>query len=678
MGIVFHHEEITVEENRQRNEYLRRYYNPETGEGSDTGDRRILRLPDAPIPVQYIPKALFENEMMAQRLVECGSLAGYAERYGHDKRIATDEAGRNPQLAASGDATEELWREWIRVRIRYDFEFWAFSFVRIKDKLGAEDIPFRLNRPQRRILGMLEDMRTAGKPIRLILLKARQWGGSTLVQIYMAWIQLVHCRNWNSVICAHLKESAANIKGMYSKLLANYPDWLLDGEKPKFKPFERMANTSVIAGRECRVTIGSAESQESVRGIDAAMAHLSEVAFWRNSRMKSPEQVMRSICGSIMLLPCSMVVMESTANGTGSYFHQECERAKRGESDKQFAFVPWFEIEMYTLPIDDYDSFIGSLTDYERMLWHRGATLEAIAWYRQKRKEYARHADMMAEYPSDDIEAFCYSGERVFDPTLVEKLRRCCCLPRFEGDIHGKEPTGKQSLQEIELEAKPEGPLKIWEYPAKECEMRDRYLAVVDIGGRSDTSDYSVIAVFDRYWMLDGGPAEVVAQWRGHIDHDLLAWKSAQIAAYYQNALLVIESNTFETEHDDSEHSAYILDTLSRYYNNLYARQSPPDSIGQKPPSRWGFHMNRATKALVIDAQKNALREGSYIEHDTQACYEHDVYERKPNGSYGAMEGHHDDILITRCIGNYICSRDLPSASSKGHRSERIVNESSI
>ena len=228
MGIVFHHEEITVEENRQRNEYLRRYYNPETGEGSDTGDRRILRLPDAPIPVQYIPKALFENEIMAQRLVECGSLAGYAERYGHDKRIATDEAGRNPQLAASGDATEELWREWIRVRIRYDFEFWAFSFVRIKDKLGAEDIPFRLNRPQRRILGMLEDMRTAGKPIRLILLKARQWGGSTLVQIYMAWIQLVHCRNWNSVICAHLKESAANIKGMYSKLLANYPDWLLE------------------------------------------------------------------------------------------------------------------------------------------------------------------------------------------------------------------------------------------------------------------------------------------------------------------------------------------------------------------------------------------------------------------------------------------------------------------
>lgn len=679
MAIVQHDETITVEANRLRNEKLKRYYSPETGEGSDTGDRRPIRLADAPLPLQYIPAAMFD-EPLVQQLARAGSLAGHLRQQG----VEVPDGYSTPAVDGEkeeGDLSplDTLWREWIRLRIRYDFEFWAFCFVRIKDKLGANDIPFRLNRPQRRILGMLEAMRTHDRPIRLILLKARQWGGSTLIQIYMAWIQLVHRRNWNSVICAHIKESAANIKGMYSKLLANYPDWLLEGGRPKFRPFERMANTSVIVGRDCRVTIGSAESQESVRGIDAAMAHLSEVAFWRNSRMKSPEQLVRSVCGSIMLLPYSMVVMESTANGTGSYFHQECERAKRHESDKQFAFVPWFEIEMYAIPVDDYESLIATLTDYERMLWSRGATLEAIAWYRQKRKEYARHTDMMAEYPSDDIEAFCYSGERVFDPTLVEKLRRGCCAPRFVGDIHGRELTGHDALEGIELEARPGGPLQVWEYPAEKHEIRDRYLAVVDIGGRSDAADYSVIAIFDRYWMLEGGPAEVVAQWRGHIDHDLLAWKAAQLAAYYQNALLVIESNTLETEHDDSEHSAYLLDTLSRYYDNLYARQAPPDSIGQRPSSRWGFHMNRATKVLVIDAQRSALREGAYIEHDAQACYEHDVFERKPNGSYGAMEGHHDDILITRCIGNYICSRDLPSFIHPAtHRGGSIVNESSI
>ena len=92
-----------------------------------------------------------------------------------------------------------------RCRIRYDFEYWCAACVRIKDKVTARIVPFVLNAPQRRVAAMLEDMRTSRRPIRLIMLKARQWGGSTLVQIYMAWIQIVLRRNWNSLICGHLK-----------------------------------------------------------------------------------------------------------------------------------------------------------------------------------------------------------------------------------------------------------------------------------------------------------------------------------------------------------------------------------------------------------------------------------------------------------------------------------------
>lgn len=138
---------------------------------------------------------------------------------------------------------------------------------------------------------------------------------------------------------------------------------------------------------------------------------------------------MRSVCGSVALLPDSLIVMESTANGTGNYFHQECERAKRGESDKEFLFIPWYEIEMYAVPVDDPATFAASLDEYEISLWRRGATLEAIAWYRQKRREYADHADMMAEYPSDDVEAFNHSGERVFDIRQVQRLRESCRPP---------------------------------------------------------------------------------------------------------------------------------------------------------------------------------------------------------------------------------------------------------
>ena len=192
-----------------------------------------------------------------------------------------------------------------------------------------------------------------------------------------------------------------------------------------------------------------------------------------------------------------------------------------------------------------------------------------------------------------------------------------------------------------------------------------RCLVVVVIGVCFSKVDYSVIVVYDRYWMLFGGVPEIVAQWRGHIDHDLLAWKSVQIAAFYHHALLVIESNTLETEHTDGEHTEYILDTIADSYTHLYARVSA-EMIRSQVPSKWGFHMNRSTKTMVVNHQIQMLRENGYIERDIQACYEHDVFERKPNGSFGAMDGHHDDILITRCIGNYICyTEPLPYRFTK-------------
>ena len=651
-----------VKENIERLAKINGEYQPHIGKGS-YGERRIIHLPDSPIPLQYIPMAMDDIELVSL-LRRFGSIDKFIK--GHLKTKPTAQV------------VNEVWKHWIKLRIRYDFEFWATMFVRIKNKMSDGDIPFRLNRPQRRLLSEMEKMRMENKPIRIILLKARQWGGSTLVQIYMAWIQLVHRKSWNSVICAHLKDSALNIKGMYTKLLGNYPPWLLDFDEPiKFKPFEKMANTSVISATKSKITIGSAESPESVRGTDAVMAHLSEVAFWPSSPRKTPESMVRSVCGSVALLPMSVIVMESTANGTGNYFHKECMRAKQGESDKKFVFVPWYEIEIYSQPISDYHEFIESLSKYEWELWEKGATLEAIAWYREKRKEYSEHADMMAEYPSDEVEAFNYSGEKVFSHTAVERLRKECCSPKYRGDVYGKDEKGKEALCDIKFAEESGGKLNIWELPDSENNFSNRYITVVDIGGRSDKADYSVIAVFDRYWLKYGGIPEVVAQWRGHLDHDLLAWKAAQIAQYYNKALLVIESNTLETEHSDDDSTEYILETISRYYPNLYARQ--PSNMIHSGGIRWGFHMNRATKLMLIAHQVRMLRENGYIEHDYDACYEHDVFERKPNGSYGAMEGHHDDILITRCIGTYICyTEPLPQEKRNNIVTKVPINEATI
>lgn len=536
--------------------------------------------------------------------------------------------------------------EWVRLRCRYDFEFWAVMCVRIKDKMSGRMVPFRLNAAQRRVTAVLEGERLAGKPIRMIMLKARQWGGSTLIQMYMAWIQCTQVTNWHSLVCAQVNKTAASIRGMYCDMLQNYPREFWEGEKaPALNRYQGQDLIREISERRCRITLGSSERQDSIRGADYAMAHLSEVAFWKDTAKSSPADFIRAVCGAIALGPLSVIVLESTANGVGNYFHTEWLRSEKGESDKRAVFVPWYEIEIYRCEVDDPEALWEDMDAYERDLWERGLTLERINWYHLKRREYPTHSQMMAEYPTTAQEAFSNTGTNVFDIGGVERLRMRCRPPLSVGEVvsAGGAATGPEALRGVRFSADPTGGLKVWEHPvAGEC-----YVAAVDVGGLSVRSDWSVIAV-----MAVSG-RRVVAQWRGHIDHDLLTWKAAALARYYNMALLVFESNSLESDlrygGEVPDQGMYILHELNDYYHNIYYR---PAIAGGSP--RPGFHTNRSSKQMIITELVAAVRDGLYVERDSAACDELLVYRRRENGSYGARQGFHDDILMTRAIGLHV------------------------
>ncbi|WP_290448273.1 hypothetical protein [uncultured Muribaculum sp.] len=551
---------------------------------------------------------------------------------------------------------------WRRLRICHDFEYWAATCCTIKDKRTGCDVFMRLNRPQRRVLAIMEQQRMAGEPVRLIMLKARQWGGSTLVQVYMAWIQLVHKRSWNSLICAHVKDTAATIRGMYSKILSDYPAdvWDEDGVcRPEFRVYERSTNIRYIPGRDCRVTLGSAEKQDSVRGGDFAMAHLSEVAFWGDTTRHSPEGFVRAICGSIMREPFTLIVMESTANGTGNFFHAEWLRAcSAGGSDKIPVFVPWYEIELYSKPVGDVEALWSSLDSYERGLWHKyGCTLEQIAWYREKRREYPTRQLMAAEYPTDDVEAFANTGSSVFPAECVAELAKGCMLPLCLSEVlcNSDDMWLLGQLQEIADDGR--GTLSVWKLPDSGSEnYRNRYVVAVDVGGRSDKSDYSVILVLDS--SPCGGVPEVVAQWRGHCDHDILTKRAALMGRWYGEALLVVESNTLESSGSDGETGLSLLAELAENYPNMYHRECyDREYSADLPGIRVGFHTNRATKSLIITNLIAMVREGAYVERDAGMINELSVFEYKVNGSTGAKDGCHDDRLMTRAIALHVARR---------------------
>lgn len=556
---------------------------------------------------------------------------------------------RSPEYSRLRNAAD-----YMRLRFRHDFEYWCAMCVNVRQKTSGRIAPLILNAPQRRVLGILEEDRLAARPLRMIMLKARQWGGSTLIQIYMAWIQCVHRENWHSLISAHVRNTAATLRQLYSTTLAGYPlDLWEHEEKPKFKPMSDAPNTRIIAGRGCCVTISSSFSPDSIRGLDLSMAHLTEVAFWQDSDCISPADLLRSICGTIPLEPLSLIVLESTANGVGNFFHNEWVRASEGRSAYRPVFVPWHEIEIYRLPLADPAGFAASMTGIEMELWNRGLTLEMINWYRAKLTELGDLSLMQAEYPTDADEAFVSSHTDVFSRQAIESLRQGCSLEPELGELSGRGVTGTEALADLRFTPDPTGALKVWKRP-DESPFHNRYVVAVDIGGRSRNSDWSVIAVLDRT-PPGGGRPEIVAQWRGHCDHDILGWKAAAIARWNGNALLVIESNSLEAASAGA--SGFILEELNAAYSNLYVRSVRtnalrPDSF----ESRVGFHTNRHTKALIITRLIAVVREGDYTERDPRALSEMTVYRQLPNGNYAAKEGFNDDILMTRAMALYVAS----------------------
>lgn len=179
----------------------------------------------------------------------------------------------------------------------------------------------------------------------------------------------------------------------------------------------------------------------------------------------------------------------------------------------------------------------------------------------------------------------------------------------------------------------------------------------------------------------------MVAQWYGHIDHDKLAWKAAQIAAYYNNSLLVIESNTLETKDKDrsvdGDQSSFILNQIKDVYPNLYARKQSEEDIIEKAEIKYGFHTNISTKPMIISTLIKVVRESLYTERDIRCIDEYLTYERKQNGAYGAITGKHDDLLMTRAIGLHICFQEMdlprfiPYNKTKTTK-KRVVSEATI
>lgn len=656
---------------------LLRKYNPLTGEYAP-GERIKVVIADYMDGKElYVPKEIFSDHNFCA-IVNCGSISGYIQTYMPD--------------ADYDKARETVFRHITRQRCKHDFYFFAFAYGRISNKDGGPDIPFYLRPAQRKLVKVFEEMRLTGSPIRVILLKCRQWGGSTCTDIYMGWIQIFWQTNWNSNIVGHQSTSATQVFDMYEKLINSIPLWLFydigenySAVESKLKGSGSTQNIKYLIPRKCKIQTGSALSPESTRSAAAAMCHLTEEAFFPETTKYTPAQVVKAAISGIKPAPYTFIVRESTPNGRENGYHDEWVRATtfdkdgRRKSSYMPVFVAWHEIETYILPFKSkkekiefamwlWDNRLNEENNGTYFWWLfeiKKASLEAIHWYITKAKDYPTYPnldDMKQEYPSDDIEAFLYSGVVCFDPYTLERMEREDCEdPVFMGDIEGDSHSAlaPECMDNLRLVRSTSlaAPFRIWEMPETEEDVANQYLVSMDIGGAYRTSDYYDIVVFNRYDCMYGGVPTVAAEWHGHLDPDQAAMKAAQIARFYNNAFLVVENNTAYSKMNktDGDISELFFPILIPLYDNIY--NSNHSKLLKKKPkeTRWGFSTTRSSKTAIVKNLQDIVRDRAYYEHEKDAVHEYSYFMfYDKNGTYGAVAGKHDDRVMARAIGLYV------------------------
>ena len=647
---------IIAENKRRELDYFREY-DPVIGDPQGgTVERRQITLDG----VKYwIPESMFANPFIYIVNRYKGNLSKISAALG---------------LENTDKIRDEIKEKFNDIRFDHDFEFYAVMCLTIQDKETKRQIPFILNTGQRILIHEYERQRLEGIPIRVIVVKARQWGGSTATEMYMLWLQTRLYLNWHSAIIAKIKQQSTNIRGMYNRAVKHLPAY---HPKLNIKSWEGLHDVRIIEERGCRIGIFSAENPDAIRSDDVSMVHMSEVGLWKKTKERSPDDLAQSVYSCVPETPGTFICLESTAKGVGGFFHENYLEALNNKENNldglRPIFVAWWQIKMYRKPIKDYEKFIATMTAYDWWQWNQGATLEGINWYKNyKRAKKYSDFQMKSEFPTTDMEAFQSSAGKYFTDVMLNRLRSSVREPAFIGDIKGDSMIGEKALRNLHLieDSSLADNLKIWIMPDDFIDpaverVTNRFVVIVDVGGLHYKSDNSVITVLDRMALMsEGGAVERAAVWVGHIDHDILAWKALQIAKFYGNALLAIESNTIDSRDkktsenwvSSGEHTYTVLNKLEESgYTNLYYRKAPPDTAGGPPTKKVGWNMNKHTKYLAYDTYYEKVRDGGYIEHSMDAYVEAEYLEINDNGQIEAMRGKRDDIQDTSAVGCHIC-----------------------
>jgi hypothetical protein len=592
----------------------------------------------------------------------------------------------------------------LRERMLYDTPWYSENVpLMIVDK-RKQLVPFVWNPAQLRLHEICERQRLAKKPIRVLILKARQLGFSTATEAKITQ-RVTQMANHSAMVVAHKKRPARKLFSMFEKMYANLPPDL----KPELTGFRRneemeFGQPSVAArmgrgdfGLDSSIAVDTATELGGGRSETFSELHASEVGLWPDI-----EEKLSSLMEAVPYEPDTFVVLESTAYGA-NHWQTLCDQAREGLSEFEFLFVGWWEGRDYERPFTDEserealiasvgDGPIGKaepellklLMDNDVACFDYETALRKLNWRRWKIASSSIAYDLekfMREYPATPDEAFQSSENRVFSTLLVGKVleRTRDTDPLAEDGLFlpGETRTRRGRTGDIEVPTSatwvPRDATgfgfghdfwRIWEHPYSKGQalpklnpertdeapgaVRDgQYVVSVDSAGdaltNSGEGDYDAIVVIDHR------TGRQVAEYRSHRDPDELALEALLAAVYWNRAWLVVEKT--------GNYGGPILLRLwlDYGYENVYMRQKAVDDKRQKESDRLGWDTQVGTKRVLIDLAKELLRTDSSGVRSLQLAREMASYIKiNDRGAMGARKGSFDDRLMAWMIAQQV------------------------
>lgn len=525
--------------------------------------------------------------------------------------------------------------------------------------------PFILNPIQQQIVATIEEVESRGVPVRVLILKARQVGCSTLIggRIFEKVIRhggrkaLIMCHNekdtreiyeskviglWNQIPEAVRPER--DVETRMELIIQHGAKEMAQGIRPK-------------KGRKGRsyVRVLTAGKTTGARSQNVQDFFGSEVAFFRNART-----VLNATFKSIGYKPGTSVILETTGNGASGAFYDLWVGAIRKENDYVPLFFPWFSFPEYRKAFkarEEKSAFMASLSEEEEalMVAHK-LDAEQLRWRRWEIANECFGDPLLfsVEYPSTWEDSFLASGTCRFDKAALLALKAVAAKPIGVGEILMVNGSYRFVPQ-------PASFLTVYRTPVKDRE----YIIGADTaeGIRAnryeDRPDFSAACVYER------STRRLAARIHGRIDPEDYGNLLNRVGRYYNEALIVAENNGV---------GMTLIQRLRQLkYPSLYI-STVIDSVTGEKRNKLGFTMTVSMRKYALShlASEIVKRRIDLSEEQVRECQN---FVTKDGIRFEAAEESHDDEVMALAMFCAVNRREYRKGTEKPPEKSREMTK---